>query len=211
MQRPPSAGFTIVEIAIVLTVVGLLLFAVLKGDTVIHSARNADIVATAKDLGEATQRFKERYKYLPGDLPGAAADIPNIPAACNIPTTTPQIGNGLIDTADESSCVIDMLVAAGLIKAQSDPADATRFLIRTTHGRVTVMSASISSVPNFRDGTIVALFQDLPCVTAVGVDTNVDDGNITAASGGRAKSSLAANCTPGGVGDPVPVYAMAIN
>ena len=56
---------------------------------------------------------------MPGDLPKAGDDIPNVSTACNIAASTSNIGNGLIDTATESSCVAEQLVLAGFIKGKT--------------------------------------------------------------------------------------------
>lgn len=62
-----QAGFTLVEIAIVLVIVGLLLAGVLKGQELIENTR---IKNMAKDLNSMTAvvgSYQDRYRGLPGD------------------------------------------------------------------------------------------------------------------------------------------------
>jgi prepilin-type N-terminal cleavage/methylation domain-containing protein len=62
-----QAGFTLVEIAIVLVIVGLLLAGVLKGQELIENSR---IKNMAKDLDSMTAlvtSYQDRYSGLPGD------------------------------------------------------------------------------------------------------------------------------------------------
>jgi prepilin-type N-terminal cleavage/methylation domain-containing protein len=69
-----QSGFTLVEIAIVLVVIGLLLGGVLKGQELIESSR---IKGMAKDLnGYSTifMAYQDRYRGLPGDDSTAAVD-----------------------------------------------------------------------------------------------------------------------------------------
>lgn len=62
-----QAGFTLVEIAIVLVIVGLLLAGVLKGQELIESSR---IKSMAKDMDSMTavvRSYQDRYRGMPGD------------------------------------------------------------------------------------------------------------------------------------------------
>ena len=76
-------GFTLIEIAIVLVIIGLLLGGVLKGQELITSARVRNIISTQDGIKAAYFGFQDRYRALPGDYPGpqANANIPNVGAA----------------------------------------------------------------------------------------------------------------------------------
>lgn len=66
-NRNRQSGFTLVEIAIVLVIIGLLLGGILKGQELINSAR----VRNLADLSSASQAayfgFIDRYRQIPGD------------------------------------------------------------------------------------------------------------------------------------------------
>ena len=68
-----QSGFTLVEIAIVLVIVGLLLGGVLKGQELITSARVRSIVNYNASIQAAYHAFVDRYRALPGDLPAGTA------------------------------------------------------------------------------------------------------------------------------------------
>lgn len=74
-------GFTLVELAISLTIVALLMFAVLRGQGLIDQAKAKDIIAIVEDLRIASATFKQRFNYLPGDWPYSANEIPGVTAA----------------------------------------------------------------------------------------------------------------------------------
>ncbi len=65
-------GFTLIEIAIVLVIVGLLLGGVVKGQELISSARVRNMISQQEGVKAAFFGFQDRYRALPGDY--AAAD-----------------------------------------------------------------------------------------------------------------------------------------
>ena len=62
-----DAGFSLVELAIALLVMGLILGGILKGQELIESARLKTILTQVNEYRVATSIFVERYGYLPGD------------------------------------------------------------------------------------------------------------------------------------------------
>ena len=76
-----QSGFTLIEIAIVLVIIGLLLGGVLKGQELITSARVRNLISNQDGVKAAYFGFLDRYRALPGDYGAAIANIPNC-AAC---------------------------------------------------------------------------------------------------------------------------------
>jgi prepilin-type N-terminal cleavage/methylation domain-containing protein len=66
-NRARQAGFTLVEIAIVLVIIGLLLGGVLKGQEMIENAKIKSIVGDMKAVQAAYNGYVDRYKAIPGD------------------------------------------------------------------------------------------------------------------------------------------------
>ena len=60
-------GFTLIEIAIVLVIIGLLLGGVLKGQELITSARVRNLISQQDGVKVAYFGFLDRYRALPGD------------------------------------------------------------------------------------------------------------------------------------------------
>jgi len=82
-----QAGFTLVEIAIVLVIVGLLLGAVLKGQELIFNSKVKATFNMSKEFAAAINGYQDRYRKTPGDDNQAAARFPN-------DTPVPINGNG---------------------------------------------------------------------------------------------------------------------
>ena len=66
-----QAGFTLVEIAIVLVIIGLLLGGVLKGQEMIENARIKAVVGDMNGIATAYTSYVDRYRAVPGDEPAA--------------------------------------------------------------------------------------------------------------------------------------------
>ena len=60
-------GFTLIEIAIVMVIIGLLLGGVLKGQELIVQARIKNIINDFNGIASAVYSYQERYRAYPGD------------------------------------------------------------------------------------------------------------------------------------------------
>ncbi len=67
MQLTKQKGFTLVEIAIVLVIVGLLIGGVLKGQEMITNAKLKRIESDNAGIAAAMFSYQDRYLQLPGD------------------------------------------------------------------------------------------------------------------------------------------------
>ncbi len=108
-------GFTLIEIAIVLVIIGLLLGGVLKGQELITSARVRNMITTQDGIKAAYFGFLDRYRALPGDYNQAIANIPGC-ATCTNGNNNGQlrfIAAG--DVIDEPNNVWEHLSKAGFI------------------------------------------------------------------------------------------------
>ncbi|MDB5490505.1 MAG: prepilin-type N-terminal cleavage/methylation domain protein [Micavibrio sp.] len=75
-----QAGFTLVELAIVMIIIGLLIGGVLKGQELIGNAQVTATVAQLKAVEAATSTFKDTYAGIPGDLKGENSRLPSCTA-----------------------------------------------------------------------------------------------------------------------------------
>jgi prepilin-type N-terminal cleavage/methylation domain-containing protein len=103
-----QAGFTLVEIAIVMVIIGLLIGGVLRGQAMIENARVKRIVKQSDELRAAIMTFFDRYGVFPGD-----ENLANVPpgggdAAGN---ANGQMGN---NTSERGDLYVDLSLA-GLI------------------------------------------------------------------------------------------------
>jgi len=110
-------GFTLVEIAIVLVIIGLLLGGILKGQELINSARVRNLADTATGIQAAYYGFIDRYRRVPGDWGSAGATL-----AIGVTINDGGNDNGQIDNGDgsvdwtEPNAMWVQMAAAGFIQ-----------------------------------------------------------------------------------------------
>lgn len=90
MMPARIAGFTLVEIAIVLVIVGLLLGGALKGQDLIDSARAKSIAGEFRNALTMVNAYQDRFRALPGDDRSAGTRF-------GTNATLSGNGNGMID------------------------------------------------------------------------------------------------------------------
>jgi prepilin-type N-terminal cleavage/methylation domain-containing protein len=180
-----ESGFTLVEIAIVLVIIGLLLGGILKGQEMITQAKIKNVINDFNGVTAAVNSYQDRYRALPGDDAtanvrwatqgavqgdgdGAIKGVYN-----NVPGGTPT-------TAQESNLFwwhlrlggfVPGAVTAGLAAGLQPP--------NATNGIIGVQS-STGGTANLGFSSNIVCSSNLPDKIAIAVDTQMDDGTPSA-------------------------------
>lgn len=111
-----QGGFTLIEIAIVLVIIGLLLGGVLKGQELINTARVRALNNTVDGITAAWFSFQDRYRAFPGDYLNAKSTV-NLPGAPSGGDGNGRVGvtGANTDSPSERGQVWAHLEAAGYI------------------------------------------------------------------------------------------------
>jgi len=197
--RPKSqAGFTLVELAIVMIIIGLLIGGVLKGQQLITNAQIAATVAQIKAIDASMTSFRDQYAGVPGDLLTPNTRLSNCAAApCNYAGN----GDGRVGTAS-----ITFNAAVGALPGAGITGEMVAFWAQlNSAGLLTGINPGVAGWGNYAPASKIAgggfeagwnaggtLFP----VQSGGVAANVLAGTYLALHG-TANAAMAANTTDG--------------
>ncbi|MDO8206841.1 MAG: type II secretion system protein [Gallionella sp.] len=173
-----QSGFTLVELAIVLAIIGLILAAILKGQEMIQNAKTKNVINDLRGVSTAYYAYLDRYYAIPGD-----------DAAANMHFASAVIGNGdgfisgLYSSSDalvagattESNKFWQHTRMAGFLTGSgSNPATNALGGLLGVQSQITAAGASTYGMA----GNVVCA-GSIPWKIALAVDTTIDDGNST--------------------------------
>lgn len=176
-------GFTLVEIAIVLVIVGLLLGGVLKGSELIENARVRNVIQQTEEMQAAVFAFQDRFSALPGDISNASNLIGGTAVDCST-----ACDNGLIQQFQNSSLVTNHLSAAGFFSGETSNTElgnANAYIAaapKTAYGGAVLVAFwnEFNTAPGVRSTTAqngVYTGRSIPASAAAEIDRKTDDGN----------------------------------
>jgi prepilin-type N-terminal cleavage/methylation domain-containing protein len=173
-----QAGFTLIEIAIVMVIIGLLIGGVLKGQEMISNAKVKKVMKQADEIRAAITSFYDKYGQFPGD-----ENSPNFPPGAD---TTTGNNNGQISAAEAPGVFTD-LVLANLISGTYNAANP--YPTHPFGGTVRVEWVAAAARHRF-------FFTNMPANQAMEIDAKYDDGvwntgSITGSAAYTAGTTLA--------------------
>jgi prepilin-type N-terminal cleavage/methylation domain-containing protein len=183
-MKHQQSGFTLVEIAIVLVIVGLLLGGVLKGQELINSAKVKNLAQDFKSVELYIYGYQDRFKAIPGDDQRADTNLPG-----GVLTDRGN-SNGVIDgtwnSVDPTAESAKFWRAVRLTNFAAGPTDVTdlNYYPQNVEGqRIGITSGAAANTPvSGMTGTYVFCSQGLLGKFAKQLDTTLDDGNTATGS-----------------------------
>jgi prepilin-type N-terminal cleavage/methylation domain-containing protein len=213
-MRSQQSGFTLVEIAIVLVIIGLLLGGILKGQELINSAKVKNLANDFRVTPTYIYAYQDKFKALPGDdcLAGTHVGTPAVDVS---PCTAPA-GNGVINgnwnsttTTDESFLFWQHVRLANLAAGPTATTDAAYQPRNAVGGVIGITSATTTPAQTIAGitGTYLVCSGGILGKFAKQLDIQMDDGNTqtgsmrVVADGTGAGGTALATTGAGGVDD----------
>ena len=171
-----QAGFTLIELAIVLVIIGLLLGGVLRGQELINSAKVKNMVSDFKNIQVQIYSYQDKFKALPGDDRAAVAHLGT--GATQVTGAT--VGNGVIDgtwnaTIGESFTAWEHIRRAGLAAGTVDPTVTTYLPTNNEGGPVGIQSNPQLTITGLT-GSYAVCSGGITGKLAKQLDVQMDDG-----------------------------------
>ena len=196
-----QAGFTLVEIAIVLVIIGLLLGGVLKGQEMIENARVKNAINDLKGVTAAFNSYVDRFRTIPGD-DGPLLTL-TARAGAWTPVTLAGNANGVLNItpanafapAGEEVAFWQHLRASGFIAGNPVLIGAAALPRSAFNGAMAVVN-NTTAVTGLSAGISTCLGQ-VPGKAARQIDTQEDDGNPASGTVRATLGVAGANTAPG--------------
>lgn len=175
-----QTGFTLIELAIVLVIIGLLLGGVLRGQELINSARVKSSIRDFQNVQVFLYGYQDRFRALPGDDAGVAGR-----GFGGTLSATGPVGNGQINgtwnaniAAEEATLFWQHVRLAGFAPGPTVPGVAG-FLPTNANGGV-IGIQSLAGFGQILDadfqGAFVICSAAIIGRDAIDIDTQIDDG-----------------------------------
>ncbi|MDP3777348.1 prepilin-type N-terminal cleavage/methylation domain-containing protein [Methylotenera sp.] len=209
-MKRTQAGFTLIELAIVLVIIGLLLGGVLKGQELINSAKVKNMASDFKNTQVYIYGYQDKYRALPGDDASPVAHVGS--TAMKAATGT---GNGVISGAwdggtsgtaptTESGIFWQHVRLANLAPGPTSGTDAAYYPTNADGGRIGVQSVSdfnTATGPTGLTGGYVICSAGILGKYAKQLDSSMDDGETSTGSM-RAYATVAGGWVTSNVASP---------
>jgi prepilin-type N-terminal cleavage/methylation domain-containing protein len=186
-MKSQQSGFTLVEIAIVLVIIGLLLGGILKGQELINSAKVKNLANDFRVIPTYIYAYQDKFKALPGDdcLAGTHVGAPAVDVS---PCAAPA-GNGVINgnwnsttATDESFLFWQHVRLANLAAGPTAVTDPNYQQRNAVGGVIGITSATTGQTIATIKGTYVVCSSGILGKFAKQLDIQMDDGNTQTGS-----------------------------
>ena len=184
-MKSQQSGFTLVEIAIVLVIIGLLLGGILKGQELINSAKVKNLANDFRVIPTYIYAYQDKFKALPGDDAAVTSHV----TGSTLATTPGTVGNGVIEgnwntttKTDESYLFWQHVRLANLAAGATDVNDPTYAPTNAVGGRLGITSATTAQTVGGITGTYLVCSGGVLGKFAKQLDIQMDDGNTATGS-----------------------------
>ena len=195
-RKSGQSGFTLVEIAIVLVIIGLLLGGIIKGQEMITQAKIKNIINDFNGITAAIASYQDRYRALPGDdrtagtrwagsTSGNGDGQFNLAAAAGV---TPELYNNTAGAATaEVSLFWEHMRLSGFVPGATAGAVSRTPPNNAASGLIGVQTTGMGFTSN------IVCSSNLPDKIAIAVDTQMDD---QSSAGGQVRGMIQAGPNP---------------
>ncbi len=197
-KKSTETGFTLVEIAIVLVIIGLLLGGILKGQEMITQAKIKNVINDFNGVTVAVTSYQDRYRALPGDDGNATTRwTTQNPASGNgdgviLGKYNATVAGAAPVAAEESNLFWQHLRIAGFVPGLTTGAGSGAQPPNAAAGMIGVQNAVVGGIGlGFTGLTICS--SNIPDKVAIAVDTQMDDSNSQT---GQVRAQLQGSANP---------------
>ena len=199
-----QTGFTLIELAIVLVIIGLLLGGVLRGQELINSAKVKNMARDFQNVQVYMYGYQDRFRVLPGDDHNAAAHVTGTNPANGTQNGVLEGAWNTVTAGDETCAIWEHIRRANLAPGSTVISCAANntYQPRNADGGIIGVQSVSTAIPEIAGmtGTYVVCSNAILGRFAAQLDSTLDDG---LGNTGIVRVAVAGAASSAGVAAPV--------
>ena len=199
-----QTGFTLIELAIVLVIIGLLLGGVLRGQELINSAKVKNMARDFQNVQVYMYGYQDRFRVLPGDDHNAATHVTGTNPANGTQNGVLEGAWNTVTAGDETCAIWEHIRRANLAPGSTVISCAANntYQPRNADGGIIGVQSVSTAIPEIAGmtGTYVVCSNAILGRFAAQLDSTLDDG---LGNTGIVRVAVAGAASSAGVAAPV--------
>jgi len=170
-------GFTLLEIAITMAIIGVLLAMTINGQGMIDNSRTKNLAYDFKNIQTSIYAYQDKYRALPGDDLQASTHLPASAATIQNGNGNMILGGNWNSTSGETFNFWQHIRLAGLAQGSTDTSSESYVPLNISGGALGISEPSAAPIAGLK-GSYIICSDNIVGKTAKQLDIMLDDGSI---------------------------------
>jgi len=176
MMRYKQHGFSLLEVAIVMVILGLLFGLTLKGQELVNNSRVKSLADDFKSIQVALYGYQDRFRALPGDDRRASSHLPDAGSPVLNGNGDEIINGNWSSRSGESFNLWQHIRLAGFIQGTADMGQDSYVPLNSSGGALGISEMTASPIDGLK-GNFIICSDNITGKLVKQLDLAMDDGN----------------------------------
>ncbi|MBI4807724.1 MAG: prepilin-type N-terminal cleavage/methylation domain-containing protein [Nitrosomonadales bacterium] len=180
-MRRNQSGFTLLEVAIVMVIIGLMIGLAVKGQEFVNNSRVKSLADDFKSIQVALYGYQDRFRALPGDDRNASSHLPDAGTPIYNGNGNEIISGNWDSGSGESFNLWQHIRLAGFLQGTTDIGLDAYVPLNTSGGALGVSETAAAPIKGLK-GNFIICSDNIAGKLVKQLDLTMDDGNTAVGS-----------------------------